>query len=113
MDAPYVIDGDTVVINAEHIRIANIDAPEIHGKCDAEIRLALVAKHRMQELMGMDVTIHPGDPLDGRTIDHYGRTLATLSVVTPEGNKDVGSIMITEGLARPWTGHRMPWCKEN
>lgn len=110
MDAAIVIDGDTVIINETHIRIANIDAPELHGKCDAEDRLALVAKRRMQSLMRLDVTIKPGDPIDGRLTDRYGRTLATLTVVTPEGNKDVGSIMIAEGLARPWTGHRMPWC---
>jgi micrococcal nuclease len=98
-----------------HIRIANIDAPELHGKCDAEIRLAQVAKRRMQELLSCAdsqcVTIKPGDPIDGRLTDRYGRTLATLSVVTPEGNKDVGAIMIAEGLARPWTGKRMPWCE--
>lgn len=113
MDAPIVIDGDTVIINETHIRIANIDAPELHGKCDAEDRLARVAKHKMQELMAGEVTIHPGDPIDGRLTDRYGRTLATLSIVTPEGNKDVGAIMITEGLARPWTGKRLPWCKED
>lgn len=110
MDAAIVIDGDTLIVNHVHIRIANIDAPELHGKCDAEDRLALVAKHRMQSLMGLDVTIKPGDPIDGRLKDRYGRTLATLSVVTPEGNQDVGAIMISEGLARPWTGKRMPWC---
>jgi endonuclease YncB( thermonuclease family) len=36
----FVIDGDTIVVGREHIRIANIDAPEIgHPHCDAELRL--------------------------------------------------------------------------
>jgi len=107
---PVVIDGDTVIIQSVRIRIANIDAPELHGKCDAELRLARVARRRMKELLSMEVIINPGDPIDHRTKDWYGRTLATLTVVTPEGNKDVGEIMIGEGLARPWTGHRQPWC---
>ncbi len=39
--------------------------------------------------------------------DRYGRTLATVSV----DGQDVGEILIAEGLARPWTGHRQPWCR--
>ncbi|SSC71018.1 unnamed protein product [Ciceribacter sp. T2.26MG-112.2] len=35
-----------------------------------------------------------------------GRTLAELSV----GNRDLGDILVAEGLARRWTGKRQPWC---
>lgn len=50
--APVTLDGDTIVIDGTHIRIANIDAPEIRGfHCDGERRLGLVAKHRMAELL--------------------------------------------------------------
>ncbi|PAP96113.1 thermonuclease family protein [Mesorhizobium wenxiniae] len=38
--------------------------------------------------------------------DRYGRTLATIEV----DGRDVGDILIGEGLARPWTGKRRPWC---
>ncbi|WP_189367456.1 hypothetical protein [Mesorhizobium sp. M7A.F.Ca.ET.027.02.1.1] len=39
---PSPIDGDTIVIDERHIRIANIDVPEIGDyKCDAEMRLGL------------------------------------------------------------------------
>ena len=109
--APFVIDGDTIVMDKTHIRIANIDAPEIgHPKCDAELRLGEVAKRRMAELLGNGkVVIHPGDPQDGdgRLKDRYGRTLATITV----DGKDVGEIMIAEGLARHWEGRRQPWCR--
>ena len=103
-----VIDGDTIVMDKTHIRIANIDAPEIgHPKCDAELRLGEVARRRMVELLESgEIVIHPGDPQDGRLKDRYGRTLATVTV----DGRDVGKILIAEGLARPWTGRRMPWC---
>ncbi|TPK15226.1 thermonuclease family protein [Mesorhizobium sp. B2-5-9] len=105
---PAVLDGDTVVLDGTHIRIANIDAPEIHHfHCDAELRLGLVAKRRMAELLDSGpVAIHPGDPRDGRLKDRYGRTLATIDV----DGRDVGEIMVAEGLARPWIGKRQPWC---
>lgn len=57
---PVVLDGDTIVLDGVHIRIANIDAPEIHHfQRDAELRLGLVAKRRMVELLNSwPVTIH-------------------------------------------------------
>jgi endonuclease YncB( thermonuclease family) len=102
------IDGDTFTLNGERIRIANIDTPEIHeAKCDAERRLGIVAKHRLEALVGgVKVTIMRGDPYDGRQKDRHGRTLATISV----DGRDVGEILVAEGLARKWTGKRAPWC---
>lgn len=103
-----VIDGDTVIIRGERIRIANIDAPELRtGKCDAERRLARVARARLETILGSgDVVIMPGDPASGRRKDRYGRTLATLRVA----EADVGDVLVGEGLARPWVGKREPWC---
>ncbi|WP_425350303.1 thermonuclease family protein [Phyllobacterium phragmitis] len=102
------LDGDTVVIGREHIRIANIDAPELRrSKCDAEKRLAVVAKRRLEELLaGARLHVNRGDPETGRTSDRYGRTLATIQV----DDRDVGDILVSEGLARNWTGKRQPWC---
>ncbi len=105
--APQALDGDTFVIDGEHVRIANIDAPESNAKCDAERLLGRVAKRRLQELLaspGFEMEL--GDPKSGRNKDRYGRTLATAYV---EG-VDVGSILIEEELARPWRGKREPWC---
>jgi len=103
-----VADGDTVTIRGERIRIANIDTPEIHhAQCDAERRLALVAKRRLQSLLDSGrIVITRGDPKDGRQRDRYGRTLATISV----DGRDVGDILVEEGLARQWAGRRSPWC---
>lgn len=104
-----VVDGDTINFGNERVRIANIDTPEIHSaKCDAEKRLGLVAKRRVAELLaGGDIIIHRGDPNTGRLNDRHGRTLATIEVA----GEDIGEVMITEGLARPWTGKRQPWCE--
>ncbi|PJO47202.1 thermonuclease family protein [Brucella pituitosa] len=105
---PQAIDGDTFDIGDERVRIANIDAPETKSaKCDAERRLGEVAKRRLQELLSSPgFEMERGDPKSGRMKDRYGRTLATIYV----DGVDVGSILIDEELARPWRGHREPWC---
>lgn len=92
------IDGDTVTIRGETIRIANIDAPEIgQAKCDAEHRLAMVAKRRLQDLLSSGrIEVHVGGPESGRKVDRYNRTLATITV----DGQDVGDILVAEGLAR-------------
>lgn len=105
--ALIVIDGDTISSDEERIRLEGIDAAEIgHAKCEAERRLATLAKHRLEQLLGAgDVDIrrnaHPKPP------DRYGRTLAQVLV----DGEDVACILIKEGYARPWTGRREDWCR--
>ena len=105
--ALIVIDGDTIRSDEERIRLEGIDAAEIgHAKCEAERRLAILAKHRLEQLLGSgDVDIrrnaHPKPP------DRYGRTLARVLV----DGEDVACILIKEGYARPWTGRREDWCQ--
>lgn len=103
-----VVDGDTVDIDGERIRIATIDAPEIGGaKCDAERLLGRAAKRRLEQLLGAGpIEILRGDPADGRLVDRHGRTLAVIRA----GGRDVGAILVDEDLARPWAGRRAPWC---
>ena len=92
-----VVDGDTVWINREKIRLLDIDAPEMQGRCPAERALAIRARDRLVELLrGRDVEIER----DGT--DRYGRTLARLG--------DVGEQLVSEGLARRW-GDRRGWCR--
>lgn len=103
-----VLDGDTFVLDGEHVRIANIDAPETRdAQCDAELRLGHVAKRRLEELLAFaPPVITRGDPVDGRMKDRHGRTLATISIA----GRDAGEILIEEELARPWEGRKRPWC---
>jgi endonuclease YncB( thermonuclease family) len=96
-----VVDGDTVWVDREKIRIETIDAPEVHGKCPYETDLAARATRRLQALLSeqrMTIARHGNDI--------YGRTLARISTDAGE----VGGILASEGLARRWTGHREPWC---
>lgn len=102
-----VVDGDTVWIAGEKIRLADIDAPEIEAACvDARVKAALAAG-RLAELLGRgDYVISRGDPSDGRQQDRFGRTLAVILV----DDISVGAILVEEGLARTWSGRREPWC---
>lgn len=106
--AVSVVDGDTITVGGETIRIANIDAPETgRAKCDAERRLGKAAARRTADLVAAGVVVlHRGDPATGRKFDRYGRTLATVSV----NGRDVGKVLVAEGLARLWDGKRHPWC---
>ena len=100
-----VIDGDTFDYRGERIRVADIDTPEVHGQCDAEIRLAAQATIRMRALLFEGpFELHP--LASGRDRDRYGRQLR---IVTRNG-RSLGDQLVSEGLARTWSGHREPWC---
>ncbi|MCA1748460.1 MAG: thermonuclease family protein [Parasphingopyxis sp.] len=100
-----VVDGDTFWIDGEKVRILDIDTPELHpARCAEEERLGLAAKHRLHALLnGGELRLHrAGD----RDRDRYGRMLRTASV----DGRDVGDVLIAEGLARPYGGGRRSWC---
>lgn len=97
-----VTDGDTVWIGREKVRIAEIDAPELtRPKCEAERRLAIRARDRLLALLNSE-----SYRIERTGTDRYGRTLAIIS----NSRGSVGAQLIAEGLARQWTGKRMPWC---
>jgi micrococcal nuclease len=99
-----VVDGDTFWIDGEKIRVADIDAPETHpSRCPEEARLGNAATDRLQALLNAGpVTLAPAD----RDTDRYGRKLR----VVMRGGKSLGEMLVREGLARRWIGHREPWC---
>lgn len=100
-----VVDGDTFWLDGVKIRIADIDTPEIgQPRCDYEYQLGMRATHRLVELLN-------GGPFELRTIgsrdeDQYGRKLR----VVTRGGRSLGDQLVSEGLARTWTGRREPWC---
>lgn len=99
-----VVDGDTFWLDGEKIRIANIDAPEIRGRCDREKRMARNATLRLADLLQN----RPIRIAENGT-DRFGRTLAI--VRTDSG--DVGAKLVAESLAVSWHGRRQPaqtWC---
>lgn len=111
----YIFDGDTFaayVMLADDIRIAvrvrliNVDTPEIHGACDAEIDMANRARVRLAELIPVGTTVDLQNIKDDK---YLGRIDA--NVIMADG-RDVGDVLIDEKLGRPYRGgRRQPWCK--
>lgn len=72
--AVRVIDGDTFEHDGMRVRVADIDAPELDGRCAYETELAARATGRLRALLvGGDVARSPSP--DGRDEDRYGRKL--------------------------------------
>ncbi|WP_454858520.1 thermonuclease family protein [Rhizobium binxianense] len=89
------------------IRVADIDAPETHPpRCEREARLGARATNRLLQLLNhgpFELRAWPG-----RDEDQYGRKLR---VVIRHG-RSLGDILVAEGIARTWTGRRLPWCDQ-
>jgi endonuclease YncB( thermonuclease family) len=103
--AVRVVDGDTFWVGGDKIRIADIDTPETNPpRCAEEAQLGERATQRLAALLG-DGPFEL-EPIAGRDLDRYGRKLR---IVTRNG-RSIGDMLVSEGLARTWTGRREPWC---
>ena len=100
-----VVDGDTIWLDGQKIRVADIDTPEIsEPKCASELELGQRATRRLLALLNDGpFELHA---IGGRDEDRYGRRLR---VISREG-RSLGDQLVAEGLARTWTGRREPWC---
>ncbi len=107
-----VIDGDTLRarvrvwldIDVERlVRLDGIDAPELRGRCEAEGALARRARDRLAALTaGGRLALY-----DVQYGKYAGRVVARIEA---EG-RDLGRILVAEGLARPYDGGgRESWC---
>jgi micrococcal nuclease len=99
-----VVDGDTIWLAGEKVRLADINAPETsEAACPAERAQGEAAKMRLLFLLNAG----PIELVSGtRSHDRYGRRLA---VVVRRG-QSLGTQLIAEGLAEPWQGKRGDWC---
>lgn len=90
-----VIDGDTIEIHGQRVRLEGIDAPESSQTCrdreaGVDVRCGQRASLWLADLIGAS----PVSCMDaGR--DRYGRMLAHCSV----GGRDIGSAMVEAGWA--------------
>lgn len=89
-----VVDGDTLVLNGERVRLEGIDAPELAQTCltssGKSYRCGLTAKEHLQSLiMQGDVTCR------GDETDAYDRKLATCF----SGRKNLNQAMVADGQA--------------
>ena len=100
-----VVDGDTFWLDGRKVRIADIDTPEVGDpKCGAELALGLNATRRLRELLNAGPFELKAIP--GRDQNRYGRDLR----VVLRNGRSLGDQLVSEGLARTWTGRREPWC---
>lgn len=100
-----VVDGDTIWMAGEKIRIADIDTPEIsEPKCTSELTLGNKATARLIELINAGPFELHAWP--GREEDRYGRKLRVLV----RNGQSLGDMLVAEGLARTWSGRPEPWC---
>ena len=102
--ANCVVDGDTLWIHGQKVRVADIDAPETHDyRCLSEKALGDRATQRLNQLVNSGPVALQSIERDE---DRYGRKLR---IVTVNGNS-VGDTLVSEGLARYYEGGRRPWC---
>ncbi|MBZ0148153.1 MAG: thermonuclease family protein [Pseudorhodoplanes sp.] len=96
-----VVDGDTIWVDGEKIRLDSINAPEVQGRCDRERVLAARATERLSGLLSADAF-----EIARKGKDRYDRTLARVTI----SGRDVGTTLIGEGLAHAWHGQKRSWC---
>jgi endonuclease YncB( thermonuclease family) len=88
--APTVVDGDTLKIAGERIRLHGIDAPELRQTCADGWPAGDAAR---RALVGL---VAAGTPhCDRGTTDRYGRTVAICRV----NGDDIGVAMVRQGFA--------------
>jgi endonuclease YncB( thermonuclease family) len=119
-DPIEVIDGDTVRMKGTVYRLTGFDTPERGDKarCDDERRRAEAATARLRALLTsgnarlerVACACRPGQ--EGTQHCNFGRLCGSLTV----GGRDVGQILIGEGLAHPYLcgatscPKRRAWC---
>jgi len=103
-------DADTLRLSIEGrneaVRLADVDAPEIRGKCQAERDLAIRGREFTRTwAQRSELILTTGK----REREKYGRLLGTLT--NTEG-ESLGDKLIEAGLAVRWEGRRhQGWCE--
>lgn len=91
-----VVDGDTLVLGGERVRLWGIDAPEDGQPCERDGKLydcGASAQAALLELVaGRDLWC------EARDRDRYGRTVAVCRIGAPDG-PDVGAGLVRAGWA--------------
>lgn len=106
-DKTCLVDGDTLWLFGENIRLKDFDTPEPQTQiCGGEFEkdLAHQASARLLELLNSNEWMIERFGFDSTSSK---RRLATISI----GGRDVGDILIAERLARHWPDGEEWWCK--
>lgn len=103
-----IVDGDTLRLPGEVLRVVSIDAPETEhrAECVAERYLGELAKRKAAEIIGavdeITIGIEPSR-------DRYGRLLGSVLV----DDESFADLMIDARVAVYWSGRRHDWCAES
>jgi micrococcal nuclease len=110
-----VVDGDTIEVLAriwpDHyvetlVRLADIDAPELRGRCAEEIARAERAKARLAVLLN-------GQRLQLLDVHHGKYAGRVMARVMTEDGQDVAKTLLAEKLVRAYDGgRRAGWCPD-
>ncbi len=101
--ASCLSDGDTGHARGRRWRLLDIDAPEMHGACQKETRLARQSRDRLKALMDEGYRIHRSGKQD-----RAGRDLVRIRL---RDGQDAGDVLMSEGLAQPWPNEGNVWCE--
>ena len=99
------VDGDTLVIEGERLRLKGLDAPELHQECrkpalgggEQAWPCGAAAKGALQRVLAHGLTT-----CVGRERDRYGRLLVTCRV----RGEDVNAALVRDGWAVSYGGYR-------
>lgn len=109
-----VVDGDTLTVRARiwinqdletSVRILGIDAPELHGACEAERSRAKAAREFLERRTENRIVV-----LHEITNDKYGGRV--VARVITESGEDLGALLLDQGLAHVYDGRgaKEKWC---
>lgn len=97
-----IVDGDTLWVRDEKMRLRGVDTPEMDGLCGRERRLAQDATELHLALIASGIV-----EINRYGHDRFGRTLVEISTVRGQ----VGPALVRAGLADIFGDeHRIVWC---
>ena len=101
-----VLDSDVLIIDGQHIRLANAYGPEslLHARCWAE---SLASDHATEYVKQLVDKARTYDFKLTGGADNYGRKYATVSI----DGADLGDILYAQGLAARPSQPRFDWCQ--
>lgn len=101
-----VVDGDTLVIGSEHVRLHGIDAPESDQRCEADGAAWDCGGFARQELAGLVA----GQELTctGRGRDRYDRLVARCEAA----GRDIGATLVASGAATAYRRYSTDYVRE-
>jgi micrococcal nuclease len=106
-EAVRVVDGDTIKIGNESLRLGNVDAPETYRpRCEQEAALGKQTTDELTRVVNDALPLGTVGIFPNGKFDRYRRPLVKVQV----NGVDVADGLIAKGLARPWMGKTSDWC---